>query len=76
MAALVPVQRAQPGIPAAASCRELGVSRSWYYKWSGRGCRRGPRAWERLKAEIRRLFELHEGKRGSPVITADLNDAG
>jgi putative transposase len=31
---------------------------------------------ERLKAEIRRLFELHEGKRGSPVITADLNDAG
>ena len=34
------------------------------------------RARERLKAEIRRLFELHEGKRGSPVITADLNDAG
>jgi hypothetical protein len=64
VAALVPVQRAQLGIPAAASCRELGVSRPWYYKWSGRGCRRGPRAWERLKAKIRRLFELHEASAG------------
>jgi transposase InsO family protein len=31
---------------------------------------------ERLKAEIRRLFRQHEGKRGSPVITLDLKDAG
>jgi hypothetical protein len=25
---------------------------------------------------VRRLFELHEGKRGSPMLTADLKDAG
>jgi len=31
---------------------------------------------ERLKAEIRRLFELHKGKRGSPMLTADLQEAG
>src|SRR5712691_12371504 len=31
---------------------------------------------ERLKAGIRRLFERHEGKRGSPMLTADLKDAG
>ena len=31
---------------------------------------------ERLKAEVARLFALHEGKYGSPRITADLRDAG
>jgi hypothetical protein len=36
---------------------------------------RAPRR-ERLKAEVKRLFEEHEGKRGSPMITADLRDAG
>jgi putative transposase len=30
----------------------------------------------RLAAEVRRLFEAHGGKRGSPMITADLADAG
>ena len=76
MAALIAAQRAEHGIPVAASCRAAEVSRSWYYKWSGRGL--PPRAVRRgrLKAGIRRLFEAHEGKRGSPMITADLQDAG
>ncbi|MGH3163785.1 MAG: IS3 family transposase [Streptosporangiaceae bacterium] len=76
MAALIAAQRAERGIPLAASCRAVGVSRSWYYKWSGRGL--PPRAVrrEQLKAEVRRLFGLHGGKRGSPMITADLQDAG
>lgn len=76
MAALVTAQRAEHGIPVAAACRAAGVSRSWYYKWSGRGL--PPRAVrrEQLKAEVRRLFEAHEGKRGSPMITADLHDGG
>ena len=30
----------------------------------------------RLAAEIKRLFDQHDGKRGSPMITADLRDAG
>jgi putative transposase len=64
------------GIPAAVSCRALGLSRSWYYKWSGRGLPPRAARRERLKAEVRRLFEQHGGKRGSPVITADLRDAG
>ncbi len=76
MAVLVAAQRAEHGIPVAAACRAAGVSRSWFYKWSGRGL--PPRAVrrEQLKAEVRRLFEAHGGKRGSPVITADLKDAG
>ena len=76
MAALIAAQREAGRIPCAVACRALGVSRSWLYKHKGgtlppRAARR-----ERLKAEVRRLFELHEGKRGSPVITADLKDAG
>jgi hypothetical protein len=43
------------------------MSRSRYYKWSGRGLPPRAARRERLKAEIRRPFELHEGKRGSPV---------
>ena len=76
MAAFIASQRERHGVPQAVSCRALGVSPSWFYKWrhGDRSPRRARR--ERLKAEVRRLFEVHEGKRGSPVIIADLNDAG
>ena len=76
MAALIAAQREDHRIPQAASCRALGVSQSWFYKW--RGGRPGPRAQrrDRLKAEVARLFKMHEGKYGSPRITADLRDAG
>ncbi len=76
MAGFIAAQRADHGVPYAVSCRALEVPGSWFYKW-----RRGdvsPRRarWERLKAEVARLFEAHKGKRGSPMITADLRDAG
>jgi putative transposase len=76
VAAFIAAQGADHGIPAAVCCRALGVPRSWYYKWrdGGRSPRRARR--ERLKAEVRRLFEAHRGKRGSPMIAADLRDAG
>jgi putative transposase len=76
VAAFIAAQRADHGVPYALSCRALEVPGSWFYKWrrgvvSPRRARR-----ERLKAEIRRLFAAHKGKRGSPMITADLHDAG
>jgi putative transposase len=76
VAAFIASQRESRGIPHAVSCRALGVSESWFYKWkdgdhSARRVRR-----ERLKAEVRRLFAEHKGKRGSPMITADLREAG
>ena len=76
MAAFIAAQRAGHGIPYAVSCRALGVSEGWFYKWKDgdRSARRARR--ERLKAEVRRLFEAHKGKRGSPMIAADLRDAG
>ena len=76
MAGFIAAQRADHGVPCAVCCRALEVPGSWFYKWrrgdvSPRRARR-----ERLKAEVRRLFEAHKGKRGSPMITADLHDLG
>ena len=63
-------------MPHATSCRALGVSQAWFYKWrhgdaSPRHARR-----EQLKVAIRRLFATHHGTYGSPRITADLRDEG
>jgi putative transposase len=75
VAALIAARRAD-GIQVAVACRALGVSRAWYYKH--KDGRLAPRALrrERLKAEVARLFAAHEGKYGSPRITADLREAG
>ena len=76
MAALIAAQRAQHGIPHAVACRALGVSRSWFYKYKDGQLPPRAQRRERLKTEIVRLFAAHEGKYGSPRITADLRDGG
>jgi transposase InsO family protein len=76
VAVLIAARRAQDGIPHAVSCRALGVSRSWFYKHKDGQLPPRAQRRERLKAEVARLFALHEGKYGSPRITADLRDAG
>ncbi len=75
MAALIAARRAD-GIPVAVACRALGLSRAWFYKH--KDGRLPPRAQRRrqLTAEIAQLFAAHEGKYGSPRITADLREAG
>jgi putative transposase len=75
VAAMIAARRAD-GLPVAVACRALGVSRAWFYKH--KDGRLPPRALRRgqLKAEVARLFALHEGKYGSPRITADLREAG
>jgi transposase InsO family protein len=68
--------RGADGVPVAVACRALGVSRAWFYRHKdGRLPPRAQRK-ERLKAEVTRLFALHEGKYGSPRIAADLREAG
>ncbi|MGO9080413.1 MAG: IS3 family transposase [Streptosporangiaceae bacterium] len=76
MAAFIASQREQHGVPQAVSCRALGVSQAWFYKWKGgelppRAARR-----QRLKAGVARLFAAREGKDGAPRIAAALRDAG
>jgi putative transposase len=76
VAALIAAQRDEHGIPAAVACRALGVSRSWFYKHDDAALPPQAVRHEQLKAEVKRLFAAHEGKYGSPRITADLREAG
>jgi transposase InsO family protein len=64
------------GIAHATACQALGVSPAWFYKWRyGDGSpRRARRA--QLTAAIKQIFAAHQGKYGSPRITADLREAG
>jgi transposase InsO family protein len=76
VAVFIASQRDIHGVPQAVSCRALGVSQAWFYKWrhgdaSPRHARR-----EQLKVAIRRWFAKHHGTYGSPRITADLRDEG
>jgi transposase InsO family protein len=76
LASLVAAQRVEHGIPHAVSCRALGVSQAWFYKWRNgdMSLRRKRRA--ALAALIAYLFGKHRGSYGSPRITADLRDLG
>jgi transposase InsO family protein len=76
VAALIAAQREQHQIPHALACRALGVSQSWFYKWRGGALPLRAQRRERLKAEVARLFRLHDGKYGSPRIAADLREEG
>jgi transposase InsO family protein len=76
LAALIAAQRVEWGIPHAVSCRALGVSQAWFYKWRrGDGLLRRQRR-AALAALIGYLFKRHHGTYGSPRITADLQEMG
>jgi transposase InsO family protein len=76
VARFIVAQRAQHRVPVAVSCRALGVSPAWLYKWryGDASPRRARRA--QLTAAIRQLFAAHRGTYGSPRITDDLREAG
>lgn len=76
LAAVIAAQRVQHGIPHAISCRALGVSQAWFYKWRhGDGSPRRQRR-KALAATIAYLFAKHKATYGSPRITADLRAMG
>jgi transposase InsO family protein len=76
LARLIAAQRDRYGIPHAVSCRALGVSPAWFYKWRRGDCsvRRARR--QALAGLIAYLFRLHHGTYGSPRIHADLVELG
>ncbi|WP_143591578.1 IS3 family transposase [Thermoactinospora rubra] len=80
VAAFICSQKTDHGIDHATSCRALGVSPSWFYKWKGRIGVAAPTGREqrraRLDEEIRRLFAASGGTYGSPRITDDLRELG
>jgi putative transposase len=76
VAAFIATQRAQYRVPYATSCRALGVSQAWFYKWRDGDCslRRARR--RALGMLVATLFAKHHGTYGAPRITADLTEAG
>ena len=56
--------------------RLLGVSRSGYYAWRGRGAGRREQADERLKVEIAAAHAASRGTYGAPRIRAELAARG
>jgi putative transposase len=76
VAAFIACQMTEHGVPHALSCRALGLSESWFYKWRDRPPtpRQARRA--ELAAKIRECFDASGGTYGSPRITLDLWAAG
>jgi putative transposase len=76
MAGFIAAQRARFGIPYAVSCRALGVSQAWLFKWlHGDGSVRRARR-QALTTLVITLFHRHKGRYGSPRITDDLRAMG
>jgi putative transposase len=76
VAVFIASQREVHGVPLyAVSCRALGTSQSWFYKWNSRELPARAARRERLNAEIARLYGEREGNEGSPRVTAALREA-
>jgi transposase InsO family protein len=60
----------------AKMARVFGVSRSGYYAWEGRVESRHSREDEELAGLIRRIFEGHRGRYGSPRVWAEMRSIG
>jgi transposase InsO family protein len=76
VAAFIASQRTEHAVPHTLSCRALGLSESWFYKWRDR--LPTPRQVRRaeLADKVREFFDASGGTYGSPRITLDLWAAG
>ena len=63
-------------MPHTVSCRALGISQAWFYKWRDGDASAQHARRQQLAVAIRRLFAAHHGRYGSPRIAADLRDEG
>ncbi len=76
VAAFISSQRTVHNVPHTVTCRALGVSQSWFYKWrdrppTPRQVRRGE-----LADAVRASFDASGGTYSSPRVTLDLWAAG
>ncbi len=76
VAAFIRSQRTDHGVPHAVTCRALGVSQSWFYKWLDRRPTKRQQRRAELADAIRAVFDASGGTYGSPRVTLDLWAAG
>jgi putative transposase len=78
LVAFIGRQRAEHNVPHRMSCRLLGVSEAWFYKWRRRSAEPTEREVRRVKLEerIRYFFRASGETYGSPRITLDLWEEG
>ena len=76
VASFVAAQRTDHGVPHAISCRALGVSRVWFYKWRDRPPSASPGPPGGLDAKVKAVFDASGGTYGSPRVLDELRDAG
>jgi putative transposase len=76
VASFVAVQRTEHGVPHAVTCRALGLSESWFYKWRQRPPTPRQERRAALDAAVRRSFDESGGDYGSPRVLEDLREWG
>ena len=76
VARLIAANRTQLNIPHATSCRLMGVSESWFYKWRNRSPTLTElRRWDLDKA-VPGAFVASDGTYGSPRVADELRTDG
>lgn len=68
VAGVISDQRTKHSIPHTVSCRALGVSESWFYKWRDREPTSRELRRQQLAEEIKQIFKDSGGTYGSPKI--------
>jgi transposase InsO family protein len=76
VAGFISSQRTEHDVPHALSCRVLGVSQSWFYKWRDRPLTNRRVRQAELDEAIGKSFTDSGGTYGSPRVLLDLRDAG
>ena len=76
LAAFIGSQRTVHNVPHVVSCRALGLSQSWFYKWRDRPPTARQARWAELADAIRSSFDASGGTYGSLRVTLDLWAAG
>ncbi|GAA3826089.1 hypothetical protein GCM10022226_53540 [Sphaerisporangium flaviroseum] len=76
VAAFIASQKTEHDVPHVLTCRALGVSQAWFYKWRDRAPTIRQQRQADLDAAIATRFHASAGTYGSPRITRDLHQEG
>ncbi|WP_345486106.1 IS3 family transposase, partial [Planotetraspora phitsanulokensis] len=76
VAAFIASQKTDHDVPHALTCRILGVSQAWFYKWRDRVPTARQLRQDQLDTAIATRFATSAGTYGSPRVTRDLHQDG